>query len=257
MEGAPTPNPAWVQNPEVSAHLQRQTLTKRPCSCPHVLRLEHGICSLKWWRCCKNCSLGSLHLAWNIFHMLWRYLWPLRFRLIHFSFVVTWEELACSTWMCQTDVLGLTQGEVLRLWDISFCQRQLNQRCSVLLSFGFDFFFFVTTVLSGKMSFWWNRNCWRNLTNFDNSAWKGAGEEYLESAGAPSYDIFWMERSFDLFLFLFSKWCFKMFCFVGEQNGWIKCLKKKKEIKYFDWSEAVFQHFILQLCWFFGQHGMI
>lgn len=90
------------------------------------------------------------------------------------------------------------------------------------------FFFFVTTVLSGKMSFWWNRNCWRNLTNFDNSAWKGAGEEYLESAGAPSYDIFWMERSFDLFLFLFSKWCFKMFCFVGEQNGWIKCLKKKK-----------------------------
>lgn len=130
--------------------------------------------------------------------------------------------------MCQTDILGLTQGEVLRLWDVSFCQRQLHQRCSVLLSFGFDFFFFVTTVLSGKMSFWWNRNCWRNLTNFDNSAWKGAGEEYLESAGAPSYDIFWMERSFDLFLFLFSKWCFKMFCFVGEQNGWIKCLKKKK-----------------------------
>lgn len=129
--------------------------------------------------------------------------------------------------MCHTDVLGLPQRKVLRLWDISFCQRQLDQRCSGLLSFGFDFFF-VATVLSWKMSFWWNRNCSGNLTDFDNSAWKGAGEEYLESAGAPSYDILWMERGFDLFLFLFSKWCFKMYCFVGkkkadsEWNAWKK-----------------------------------
>lgn len=162
--------------------------------------------------------------------------------------------------MCHANVLGLPQRKVLCLQDIFFCQRQLDQRCSVLLGLGFDFFF-VTTVFSWKMSFWWNRNCSGNLTGFDNCAWKGAGEEYLESAEAPSYDIFWMERSFDLFLFLFSKWCFKMYCSMGkkekkkvdcEWNAW-----KKKEIKYFDWSKAVLQHLILQLLWFFGQHSVI
>lgn len=54
--------------------------------CLHISRLERGISSLKWWRCCKNLQFrksprGSEHI--------WRYLWPLRFKLIHFSFVVT------------------------------------------------------------------------------------------------------------------------------------------------------------------------
>lgn len=95
-------------------------------------------------------------------------------------------------------------------------------------------FFFVTTVFSWKMSFWWNSNCSGNLTDFDNCAWKGAGEECLERAGAPSYDIFWMERSFDLFLFLFSKWCFKMYCSMGRKlkksRVWMKCLEKKRKL---------------------------
>lgn len=49
--------------------------------------------------------------------------------------------------MCHANVLGLPQRKVLHLQGIFFCQRQLDQRCSVLLGLGFDFFFFCHNSL--------------------------------------------------------------------------------------------------------------
>lgn len=50
--------------------------------------------------------------------------------------------------MCHANVLGLPQRKVLHLQGIFFCQRQLDQRCSVLLGLGFGFFFFLSQQFS-------------------------------------------------------------------------------------------------------------
>lgn len=257
MEGTATANPALMQDREVSAHFQRGMPARCQHSHPHILRLEPGISSVKMGKLVWELQSREVS-AW-----LWAHL---KVSLIPGLPIVFISLL----WLPKRNLHAQPGCVILMFWDSPkerFCIFETTlfvkdnwiRDVQVCWGLGLIFFFlFVTTVLSWKnvilmkqkllrKSYWFWQFCLEG--SWGGIPWKCWSSQLWHSLNGKE---FWF-ISLSLF-----KMMFQNVLFHGEKKGliWMKHLKKK-EIKYFDWSEAVLQHFILQFCWLFGQHRMI
>lgn len=91
-----------------------------------------------------------------------------------------------------------------------------------MLRFSFDFFFLSQHFCLEKCRFDETEIAPGNLTDFDNSAWKGAGEECLESAGLLVMTFSEWEGGLICFFFLF-KMMFQNVLFHGKKRAEYEC----------------------------------
>lgn len=135
--------------------------------------------------------------------------------------------------MCQTDVLGLPHWEVLHLWDILFLSKTIGSEMFSFVEFWFWFFFFLSQQFClEKCHFDEAEIAEEILPILTILLGRELGRNILKVLELPVMTFSEWKGVLIYFFFSSQNDVSKRYCFVEEQNGWIKGLgKKKREIK--------------------------